>query len=489
MPPGMVQTERKAISIFGLGPLQRSPFISTVDRINAVVEMTENGREQAAILGMPGLTQFLNVGANPARALFVREGELIFYAVVLNQILKIPTNVAPTVLATLTTTSGPAWIDDNGSQLMFNDGVTAYIYTPTTGVMAQITDPDFQVGARGCAFLQQRFWVYVTQGVNAGRVYGSDQANGLGWDALNFFTPEATPDGIVSVDRWFNDLVVSGKSSLEWWSGVSTQLPGQLGFQPITGANTEVGLGGELAHGKVGQQRFFLGRANGEAGLYRIVNYTAEKISTPAVDADISKRINHSIAFGCGYMVSGHAIFQITFPGTTKSDSITWAYDANTKLWCKRESYETPYYRGQFMVTTLDRIFISDAFTGIIWEMREDVYAEGTQPLIFELSSIHLLKNGDSLALNSMQIDMETGVGTSTGQGENPQAMIQVSKDGGRTWGQERWVPIGKIGEYTTRAERRRIGSARDLAVRFRITDPVRRRITGAYLIPEGGLS
>lgn len=484
-----VAEQRKAISIFGLGPIQRSPFISTVDRINAVVEMTENGREQAALIGMPGLSSFLVTGASPSRGLLVREGELTFYTVVLSQILKVPSNLPATVLATLTTTSGPVWIDDNGTQLMFNDGVTAWIYNPTTAIMTQITDPDFPVGARGCAFLQGRFWVYTISGVAANRVYGSDQYNGLGWDALNFFTPEATPDGIVSVSRWFNDLVVSGKTSIEWWTGVSTQLPGQLGFQPITGANTEVGLSGELAYASAGQNRFFLGRSNGQAGVYQIVNYTAKKVSSPAVDDDIARRINHSIAVGCGYMIGGHSIFQITFPGTTKADSITWAYDADTTLWCKRESYEQPYYRGQFVATTLDRIFISDAFTGTIWEMSDAFYSEGDQPLIFELSSIHILKEGDTLALNSVQIDMETGVGTSTGQGVNPQAMIQISKDAGRTWGAERWVPIGKIGEYMTRAERRRIGSARDLAVRMRITDPVKRRVTGAYLIPEGGVS
>lgn len=48
---------RTAIAIFGLGAQQRSPFISTIKRVNAVVEMTENGRQQAAIIGMSGLSR------------------------------------------------------------------------------------------------------------------------------------------------------------------------------------------------------------------------------------------------------------------------------------------------------------------------------------------------------------------------------------------------------------------------------------------------
>jgi hypothetical protein len=107
--------------------------------------------------------------------------------------------------------------------------------------------------------------------------------------------------------------------------------------------------------------------------------------------------------------------------------------------------------------------------------------------LIFEVTSIHLLKHGDRFSADSVQIDIETGLGLPVGQGDNPQGMIQVSKDGGHVWGAEKWVPLGKIGEYRRRATRRRLGAARDIAIRFRITDPIPRRLCGAYLMPAEG--
>lgn len=491
MPQAQAQSgARTAISIFGLGANQRSPFISTIKRVNAVVEMTENGRQQAAIIGMAGLLAYLTTGGpRPARALFIREGELTFYVVIDDNIYKMSANTSPLIIGTFTTIEGPVWITDNGPQLFFNDGVKAFIYTLATGVMTQITNPSFPSGARGGTFLQGRFWVYTTPNPGGGRVYGSDQLDGLSWDPLNFFTPEATPDGIVSVFRWYNNLIVFGKTSIEWWTGISVQIPGLLGFQPITGANTEVGLGGELAYARVGQRLFFLGRVSGQAGVYEIVNYTAEKVSTPAVDADIVTRINHSVSIGTGYMVGGHAIFQLTFPATTVQNAVTWALDADTMFWCERQSYNQPYYRGLYAATTLDRIFMTDAFTGTIWEMSDAYQSEGADPLIFEVTSIHILKEGDQLALHSVQIDMETGLGVSVGQGSNPQGMIQVSKDGGHVWGDERWVSLGKIGEYKRRAIRRRLGAARDIAIRFRVTDPIPRRVCGAYLVPEQGVS
>lgn len=486
---GLAPHVQMALPLFGLGELQRSPFISTVSRTNAVVELTENGRQQAALLGLPGLEAFITFGATPLRAYYVREGELIFYAVVGNRLLKLAPNQPAVELGTLATLTGPAWIADNGTQLFINDGVTAWIYNTTTGVLTQITDPDYPTLARGGTYLQGRFWVYTTTGPNAGRVYASDQQNGLAWDALNFFTPESIPDGIMAVYRWYNDLVVFGRSSIEWWSGVSVSIPGQLGFQPVSGANIEVGLSGEQAYGRVGQRLFFLGRVNGEAGIYELVNYRVRKVSTPAVDADLLRRVNHAVAVGTGYLAAGHGLFQLTFPGTTAEQAVTWAYDVLTGLWCQRESYGQPYYRGLLATSSLDRIFISDAFTGTIWEMKDTVYTEGDDPLIFEVTGIHLLKQGNMLAVDAIQVDVETGLGVSTGQGSDPRAMLQVSKDGGRTWGTEQWVPLGKIGEYRRRALRRRLGAARDLAVRLRITDPVPRRVTGAYLRVSPGSS
>src|SRR3990172_11737658 len=109
--------------------------------------------------------------------------------------------------------------------------------------------------------------------------------------------------------------------------------------------------------------------------------------------------------------------------------------------------------------------------------------------MIFQVTSIHMLKEGDQLSADSVQVDMETGLGTEEGQGHNPQGMIQISKDGGHVWGEERFVSIGKTGEYTRRAIRRRIGAARDIAIRLRVTDPVPRRIVGAYLKFSPGVS
>ena len=67
--------------------------------------------------------------------------------------------------------------------------------------------------------------------------------------------------------------------------------------------------------------------------------------------------------------------------------------------------------------------------------------------------------------------------------------MIQYSKDGGHSWSEEMWVSLGKIGEKKRRAILRRLGKFRDLVMRVKITDPVRRVLIGADLKVEEGVS
>jgi hypothetical protein len=81
---------------------------------------------------------------------------------------------------------------------------------------------------------------------------------------------------------------------------------------------------------------------------------------------------------------------------------------------------------------------------------------------------------------------METGVGTSSGQGVSPQAMLRVSDDGGATFPREYRTSIGSQGDRLARARFRRLGLARDRVYEFVITDPVKCVLVGAAVELEG---
>jgi hypothetical protein len=89
------------------------------------------------------------------------------------------------------------------------------------------------------------------------------------------------------------------------------------------------------------------------------------------------------------------------------------------------------------------------------------------------------------LQADCLRVDMEVGNGTATGQGSNPQIGLSVSRDNGKTWGAQMWKTMGAIGQFRTRVEWRRLGTARSFVFRITVTDPVPMVIVSATLNPD----
>lgn len=65
----------------------------------------------------------------------------------------------------------------------------------------------------------------------------------------------------------------------------------------------------------------------------------------------------------------------------------------------------------------------------------------------------------------------------------NAQMMMQMSQDGGHTFGNERWADIGAQGNFQQRVIWNKVGMARDALFRFRMTDPVK------FVIANGAMN
>jgi hypothetical protein len=73
--------------------------------------------------------------------------------------------------------------------------------------------------------------------------------------------------------------------------------------------------------------------------------------------------------------------------------------------------------------------------------------------------------------------------------GADPQMMLRWSDDGGHTWSNEHWQPVGRIGATQTRVIWNRLGAtlkSRDRVYEVSGADPVVTAIMGADLILDG---
>jgi hypothetical protein len=85
------------------------------------------------------------------------------------------------------------------------------------------------------------------------------------------------------------------------------------------------------------------------------------------------------------------------------------------------------------------------------------------------------------------EIVLKTGVGLTTGQGSDPQLMLDYSDDGGLTWEALPNKSIGAIGQYEKRVEWRALGCAKQRVYRGAISDPVDIQIVDTVVDVRGG--
>jgi hypothetical protein len=101
----------------------------------------------------------------------------------------------------------------------------------------------------------------------------------------------------------------------------------------------------------------------------------------------------------------------------------------------------------------------------------------------------HLSSEQVRIFYSMLQIDIQPGVGLTSGQGSDPKIMVRWSDDGGFTWSNELTMAIGKRGNYQTRAILYRLGQARDRVFEISVSDPVPIAWTDAFLRLEPGTS
>ncbi|MFA5127296.1 MAG: packaged DNA stabilization protein [Patescibacteria group bacterium] len=460
---------KKPIPILGLGAQSRSNSVTAQRRLNCYVDQSDD-KGSIVAYGLPGLTGWFYSGASPIRGIYPL-GDYI-YIVTNNSVSRININtMVQTVLGTISTSTGFVSIADNGLQVMFVDGSNGYIFTLATLAFVQITDVDFPVAPVTVVF-QDSFFIVNDGGTK--RVQWSSSYNGLAWNALDVIAKESFSDNVVRVASNGGYLYLLGENSVEAAAGN----PATGAYQRISGLTVEHGLAAVQSLAKINDQLCFLSvNRRGECAVSILSGGSISHVSTSDIDNILNSYTTVSNATAFSYSLNGHEMYQINFPTANAS----WLYDATMQIWSEVESGGGRHLADRAAMV-INSAYVASYTDGWIYFLDKNSYSDNGQAIAFELVGKHLFNNLERIALKEIQIDCETG-GTllASGQGSDPQINIGISNDGGRTW-RDSFVTMGKIGEYTARARRYRLGTARDWMFRIRITDPVKRVITGAYV-------
>jgi len=472
--------------ILGQSYVARSINAADDVMINLFPEATLNeGKENGFLNRTPGLRKIATVGRGPIRALWTQQTNANnAYVVSGNEVFKIDKGYLPVKLGNIAG-SGPVSIADNGTQLFFAANPEGYIYNIATNTYTQITDPDFP-GAVTVGYLDGYF---VFNEPNSQKIWVTEIFDGTIIEPLAFASAEGAPDLIAAINVDQRELWVFGTNTIEVWYNAGTA---NFPFARIQGAFNELGCLAPYSVAKLDNTLFWLGNdARGYGVVYRAEGYRGKRVSTHPIEFAIQSYGDVSNALAYTYQQEGHAFYVLIFPTVDK----TWVFDVATGAWHERAGFENGYFtrhRSNCQMNFQNETIVGDYLNGNLYVFDLDYYTDNGAVQRWVRSWRALPTGANNLkrtAQHSLQLDCESGVGTDTGQAQDPQVMLRWSDDGGHTWSNEHWVSVGKIGEYYRRAIWRRLGMTlklRDRVYEISGTDPNKVVIMGAELILSG---
>jgi hypothetical protein len=306
-------------------------------------------------------------------------------------------------------------------------------------------------------------------------------------DPLSFASKDGSPDDLVSIIVDRREVYLLGEMSSEVWIN-SGAVP--FPFTRIPGTSTQQGIAAQYSMSRMGNSFAYVSKNNrGEAMIVRMNGYFPERISTHAVETTLVNQ-NVADAIAWTYQLEGHEVYVVTFP-SIGDNGLTWAFDNTTGLWHKwlyrNNQNEFERHRGNCCAFFNQQVLVGDYENGKIYQLSRNYYTDDGQPIRRIRRAPHITTDLQRQYFHELQIQFQPGVGLSTGQGDDPQAMLRWSNDGGSTWSNEYWTTIGKQGKYLNRAIWRRLGFSRDKVFEVSISDPVKAVIISANLKAEAG--
>jgi hypothetical protein len=448
----------------------RSTPASSARLLNCYAEILPPDAKSGILLsGTAGVTSWGTVGNGPIIAKHFALGFL--FVVSGSKLYKVDSNRTATLLGDIGT-PGNVDIDSNTDTVVVVNEPNAFYYDGTT--FGQITDPDFTArGAADVEFVDN--WLLFRE-PNSGRFFAADLATATDFDSLNFVTAEGSPDDLTGLKVDHRQVVALGEKTVELWE--NTGVSG-FPFERSVNGLLEIGCFNGRTVAKQDNSIFWL--AN-DYTVRRLDGTTPVRVSNHAIEALI---FNATIASGRAYAYSqdGHLFYVLTFP------ECTVVYDATTQQWHERQTYGEDNWIFHCHCQAFGLELVGSSTSNAIGYLDVEAYQDLGATRRVEWVYQPIYADSRYAFHDRLEVVLETGVGITTGQGSDPEIMLDYSNDGGKTWVSMPNRDLGPIGTYETRVHWERLGRSRLRVYRMAVSDPVKVFVTDTQIeVREGHL-
>lgn len=362
---------------------------------------------------------------------------------------------APVSRGTLASTSGFVGMAHNRTQLVLVDGANLYVYTLATNTLTQITS----VGWRGSDDVWELdgYMIFVDPDTDQFYLSAIDDAATL--DALDFSSADSGPDNIITHRVSHRQLWLFGTTTTELWINSGDLAFPFVRYQSYT---LDVGIVGKRAAIVAADTIFWIGQTRAGRGLvYMAAGSQPQRVSTIAVEQALAASTDLSQAAMWAYQVEGHEFIGINAPGL----STTWVYDAAMQQWHERAEWADGWQplRSRLHAATGGQIYAGDS-AGALVRLDPSSNTLSGRPLVRERTWPHMvLPSFEPISFRGLEVSMRTGAGG--------QIALQLSNDGGSTWGPPLLRQFGAVGRWMQRVRWLGLGVAHNRVFRLRLSD------------------
>ena len=287
-----------------------------------------------------------------------------------------------------------------------------------------------------------------------------------------FFLSTGSSDCVNGLIAVSNYLYVFGPKSVEVksYQGGEYATWSDLYFS----AQSTFGLESPNSLCQVGNTVFFIssGQQRGKC-VMAVTQTNFEVISDQWLDEKLESEVTDT-AYIFPYSTSHHMF--IVMQANTIGE--TWAYDLSTREWAQRTSRDhnttlekqwrvggVAYWREKFYAFTNDGLFCH--FAGWTEQWKDDV----EMPVIRHRQGPVFSSENRPFIIEELALECNTG--SNPVRGTKAEVLLEVSKDGGMTFGNVRSASFGLTGEYSHRVRWHALGMTRLAVVRITFSEPM----------------
>lgn len=391
------------LPLVGAAYKMQSQSISCQNCINWYPQTIEypNGSRVAALMPTPGLKKVFSGDVAATRCLYVLSNGALLTVIGKKLYHSKASKFELTEVGSISAL-GTVRIADNGQIALIVNGTYTYSLNLKTLSLERLSGSTIPRSTH-VLFLDGRF---VVNKANTGQFYWSDLYSTT-VNALSYATAESTPDNITAIITFNRELWLFGAQSVERYYGTgSSNSP----FSRLSGGAMAFGCVAPDSIISLSTGVIWLGVS--EFGGNQIVMSAGglpERISTHALEEEISLFIKTSDASAYAYQQEGHVFYVISFP----SANVTFCFDVSTGLWHQR-SFANVHglherHRSQHHAYFNNAHIVGDYRNGKLYQLDNNTFTDDGELILRERTAQAVITDKKLTRFNQLQIVCETG--------------------------------------------------------------------------------